>query len=159
MGWLPLSGVPQRQEHRTAVEIRPLDDPVFSGTCGGNWRAEDGHFVLDGEIAIPAGATSRSMRLLQRIHPAPSGVRKLSVETPSLLIAFDLLVAPDGELLTGQPLDRDDAVHLEAFYAEEYYQGGTAPSPIPIEYQAQRSERVAAPRRRALDGVIASGAI
>src|SRR4051812_2543911 len=49
-------------------------------------------FVLDGEIVIPEGSGISFDALLQRIHPAESRVRKLSVETPGLFILFDLLV-------------------------------------------------------------------
>src|SRR6266536_2671745 len=48
-------------------------------------------FVLDGEIAVPAGKVFSFDDLLQRIHPAASRVRKLAAETPALFIAFDLL--------------------------------------------------------------------
>jgi ATP-dependent DNA ligase len=74
-------------------------------------------FVLDGEIAVPSDGAFSFDALLQRIHPAPSRVRKLSVETPSLLIAFDLLVAPNGELLTEESLD-ERRRQLEVFFAK-----------------------------------------
>ena len=53
-------------------------------------------FVLDGEIVIPAGDRLSFDDLLQRIHPAESRIRKLSKETPALLILFDLLAGEDG---------------------------------------------------------------
>ena len=56
-------------------------------------------FVLDGEIVIPDGGNLSFDELLQRIHPAESRVRKLSKETPAVLIAFDLLVDEQGEQL------------------------------------------------------------
>ena len=52
--------------------------------------------------------------LLQRIHPAPSRIKKLAQETPALLIAFDLLAGADGEPLTERPL-RERRRALEAF--------------------------------------------
>ncbi len=61
-------------------------------------------FVLDGEIVIPRDGTFSFDALLQRIHPAASRVQKLSVETPALLIVFDLLVRADGTSLLKQPL-------------------------------------------------------
>ena len=48
-------------------------------------------FVLDGELAIPAGGGFSFDQLLQRVHPAASRVRKLAAETPAVFIAFDLL--------------------------------------------------------------------
>lgn len=48
-------------------------------------------FALDGEIVIPINGQLSFDALLQRIHPAASRVKKLAVETPALLLAFDLL--------------------------------------------------------------------
>src|SRR5689334_13444627 len=56
-------------------------------------------FVLDGEIVIPLGETLSFDNLLMRIHPAASRVQKLSQETPSLFIVFDLLVDENGQSL------------------------------------------------------------
>ncbi len=50
-------------------------------------------FVLDGELAIPAGASLSFVALQDRLHPAQSWVRKLAAETPALLILFDCLAA------------------------------------------------------------------
>lgn len=49
-----------------------------------------------------------------RIHPAESRVRKLSQETPSVYIVFDLLVYEHGKDLTKLPL-RERRRQLEAF--------------------------------------------
>lgn len=61
-------------------------------------------FVLDGEIIIRGEAGLSFDALLQRIHPAASRIKKLSVETPSSYLVFDLLVNDRGKPLTGQPL-------------------------------------------------------
>lgn len=61
--------------------------------------------VVDGEIVMPA-AGDRGLdfdALLQRIHPAESRVKSLSVETPASFVAFDLL-ALDDRLLVDRPL-------------------------------------------------------
>ncbi len=71
------------------------------------------NFVLDGEIVVPQGRVFSFDALLQRIHPAASRVQKLSVETPALLIVFDLL-AQDGKSMVPQTLDRRRE-KLEAF--------------------------------------------
>jgi ATP-dependent DNA ligase len=72
-------------------------------------------FVVDGEIVVPEGKAFSFDALLQRIHPAQSRVRKLAIETPALLILFDMLVAPGGKLITAKPLpERRQA--LEGFY-------------------------------------------
>ncbi|HEY7628885.1 MAG TPA: ATP-dependent DNA ligase, partial [Ilumatobacteraceae bacterium] len=57
--------------------------------------------VVDGEIVVPA-ADDRGLdfdALLQRIHPAESRVRRLSIETPASFVAFDLLALGDESLL------------------------------------------------------------
>lgn len=61
-------------------------------------------FVLDGEIIIRGAAGLDFDALLQRIHPAASRIRKLSVETPSSYLVFDFLVNDRGKLLTSMPL-------------------------------------------------------
>jgi ATP-dependent DNA ligase len=61
-------------------------------------------FVLDGEIIIRGAAGLDFDALLQRIHPAASRIRKLSVETPASYLVFDLLVNERGKLLTSTPL-------------------------------------------------------
>jgi len=61
-------------------------------------------FVLDGEIVVPIDGAFSFDVLLQRLHPAASRVNKLAVETPALLIVFDLLVDGDGRSLIQRPL-------------------------------------------------------
>src|SRR6185503_18223678 len=53
-------------------------------------------FVLDGEIVIARDGRLAFDDLLQRIHPAESRVAKLSRETPSSYLVFDLLVDARG---------------------------------------------------------------
>src|SRR6185312_4391546 len=78
-------------------------------------------FVLDGELAVPAGSAFSFDALLQRIHPAASRVNRLAVETPVLFIAFDLLVGADGRALTAKPL-AERRGELESFY-KKYARG------------------------------------
>jgi ATP-dependent DNA ligase len=61
-------------------------------------------FVLDGEIVIRSGAGLDFDALLQRIHPAASRIQRLSQETPSTYMVFDLLVDGQGRLLAARPL-------------------------------------------------------
>ena len=61
-------------------------------------------FVLDGEIIIRSNAGLDFDALLQRIHPAASRIKKLSQETPSSYLVFDLLVNERGKSLVAQPL-------------------------------------------------------
>jgi ATP-dependent DNA ligase len=84
-------------------------------------------FVLDGEIAVPAGGRGRQTlsfdALLQRIHPAASRVAKLSKETPAILIVFDLLVDERGKLLTAKLLG-ERRRHLESFASRFFPRAG-----------------------------------
>ncbi|HWT30582.1 MAG TPA: ATP-dependent DNA ligase [Propylenella sp.] len=74
------------------------------------------HFILDGELAIPVRDSLSFDALQMRLHPAESRVRKLSAETPAILILFDILMAPDGSRFVQAPLaERREA--LEAFFA------------------------------------------
>lgn len=59
--------------------------------------------VLDGEIVISDADRLSFERLLLRIHPAESRVRKLVAEAPALLIVFDLLLSNRGEPLVELP--------------------------------------------------------
>ena len=71
-------------------------------------------FVLDGELLIAIDGRLSFDALQMRLHPAESRIRKLAAEIPARLTLFDMLVAPDGRVLTGAPLDRRRA-ELEAF--------------------------------------------
>jgi ATP-dependent DNA ligase len=59
--------------------------------------------VLDGEIVVRTGTPGHERldweALSQRIHPAASRIRTLSVETPAMFIAFDLLSLDGADLL------------------------------------------------------------
>jgi ATP-dependent DNA ligase len=72
-------------------------------------------FVLDGEIVIFQGKKLSFDDLLMRIHPAASRIRKLANETPSSLLAFDLLVDGLGKALFEEPL-RERRKKLELFF-------------------------------------------
>ena len=61
-------------------------------------------FVLDGEIVIRSGEGLDFDALLQRIHPAASRIQRLSQETPSTYMVFDLLVDGQGRSLAAKPL-------------------------------------------------------
>ena len=110
-------------------------------------------FVLDGEIVVPANGAFSFDALLQRIHPAPSRIRKLAAETPALLIVFDVLVGADGELFTGKPLDRRRHA-LELFYRKYCHASPNirlSPSSTSLEEAKAWLRRTGA----TLDGVIA----
>jgi ATP-dependent DNA ligase len=62
--------------------------------------------VLDGEIIVAMDGRLEFERLLERIHPADSRVRKLAVETPASFVAFDLLAIGDSSLLDTPQAER-----------------------------------------------------
>jgi len=72
-------------------------------------------FVVDGELAIPVGGTLSFDALQMRIHPAESRIKTLAIETPALLILFDMLLDAKGKSLIEQPLAKRRAA-LEKFY-------------------------------------------
>ncbi len=55
-------------------------------------------FVLDGELVIRTDHGLSFEALQARLHPAESRIRKLSAETPALLVAFDLLAHAERDL-------------------------------------------------------------
>jgi len=118
-------------------------------------RLPQERFVLDGELVIPVGGSLSFDALQMRLHPAASRIRRLSLETPATLIAFDCLLQPDGTRLLEQPLSvRREA--LEAMFrglADDAVGAGLLLSP----YTRKRSEaqRWLSRAHGALDGVVA----
>lgn len=110
------------------------------------------NFVVDGELAIPVGATLSFDALQLRLHPAESRVRKLANETPAIFILFDCLMDPKKRNLMSEPLAERRAV-LETFYE-------SLPSPGLLRLSPYTRSRAEAQRwldraGGALDGVIA----
>ena len=109
-------------------------------------------FVLDGELAIPAGDSLSFDALQMGLHPAESRIRKLAAETPALLILFDILLTPEGEDCRDQTLDRRRAA-LERVFAT------VAAEPLlrlsPLTRDPKEAARWLAKAGGALDGVIA----
>src|SRR4051812_15281362 len=75
----------------------------FPELVAGLLRLAPKRFVLDGEIVIVEDGKLSFDNLLMRIHPAESRVKKLASETPSRILAFDLLVDDRGRDLTEKP--------------------------------------------------------
>jgi ATP-dependent DNA ligase len=64
-----------------------------------------GRYVLDGEIVVRDASGREDFDAIgQRVHPAESRVRRLSVETPAVYVAFDLLASGEKRLLE-RPFD------------------------------------------------------
>lgn len=113
-------------------------------------------FVLDGEIVIPVGRGLSFDQLLQRIHPAESRIRKLSVEYPSSFIIFDLLVDANGKSLVNKPLT-ERRTALEAF-AKKYLKGSHRIALSPATTEVKQAKKWFAKVGGALDGIIAKRA-
>lgn len=111
-------------------------------------------FVVDGEIMIPAGEGYSFDSLLQRIHPAESRVRKLSVETPAIMVIFDLLVDDHAADLTQLPLT-ERRPRLEQFFAQHLAAHPNHFRLTPATRDRKQAEQWLAGSGGALDGVIA----
>jgi ATP-dependent DNA ligase len=110
-------------------------------------------FVVDGELVIETGADLSFAALQMRLHPAPSRIRKLSAETPARLVLFDMLAAPDGSVLTGQPL-RQRRAALEEFFAESGSPPGLGLSPF-TPRRAEAEQWLRRSGEGSFDGVVA----
>jgi ATP-dependent DNA ligase len=109
-------------------------------------------FVLDGEIVLPHGQAFSFDDLLQRIHPAASRVQRLAVETPALLIVFDLLLA-DSEMLVKDPLAARRKL-LEGF-AHKYLRGHKSIRLSPATTRITDAKKWLKQVGATLDGIIA----
>jgi ATP-dependent DNA ligase len=70
-----------------------------------------GHYVLDGEIVVRDGTGREDFDAIgQRVHPAESRVKRLSVETPAVYVAFDLLALEEQSLLERPFAERRSAL-------------------------------------------------
>jgi ATP-dependent DNA ligase len=110
-------------------------------------------FVIDGEIVVPQNGMLSFDALLQRIHPAPSRIKRLAAETPALLIVFDLLAGEDGRSLTLLPL-RERRRKLEAF-AGKYFKDETRIRLSPVTTALSEAKAWLRDVGATLDGIIA----
>jgi ATP-dependent DNA ligase len=86
-------------------------------------------FAVDGELLIEIGGRLSFDALQMRLHPAESRIRKLAAETPARLMLFDMLLAPDGEVLANLPLVRRHAA-LEQFVSQAGARDGLRLTPM-----------------------------
>ncbi|HET9096998.1 MAG TPA: ATP-dependent DNA ligase [Candidatus Baltobacteraceae bacterium] len=109
-------------------------------------------YVLDGEIFIERDGGLDFDALLQRIHPAASRIRRLSLETPASFAVFDIL-ADGAHDYAKDPLDRRRAA-LEAF-AAKYFAKGASIGLSPATRDRAPAERWLSGGVAHFDGVIA----
>jgi ATP-dependent DNA ligase len=115
-------------------------------------RLKQKEFVLDGELTIPVGDTLSFDALQMRIHPAESRIKKLAIETPGILILFDMLLDAKGKSLIEEPLSKRRAA-LESFY--EKARERTALKLSPFTRDRAAAELWLRDAQGALDGVVA----
>ena len=115
-------------------------------------RLKANSFELDGEIVVPHGKSFSFDDLLQRIHPAPSRVKRLSQETPALFVAFDLLANGKQDIAAMQLNERRPA--LEAF-ARANFHGHPSFRVSPATSSYATAQKWLAQSGNGFDGVIA----
>ncbi|HTN62224.1 MAG TPA: ATP-dependent DNA ligase [Devosia sp.] len=84
--------------------------------------------MLDGELVVSLDGMASFAALQQRLHPAPSRIRKLATETPALLLVFDLLHL-DGTDFREKPMTERRS-GLEAFANAASAETGLRLSPV-----------------------------
>jgi ATP-dependent DNA ligase len=125
----------------------------FPELVEGAARLHPTQFVLDGEIVVPVEGKLSFDDLLQRIHPAASRVQRLAREHPATVVAFDLLLTPEGRLLTPAPL-RERRRALETF-AVSAFSAGPMFRLSPVARDLAEARRWLEGAGGAVDGVIA----
>ena len=109
-------------------------------------------FVIDGELAIPAGEVLTFDGLQLRLHPAESRIRKLARETPAIFILFDCLVTANGDSLVDRPLIERRAA-LEALF--DQFDGAPSLRLSPYTRERTEAQRWLERAGGSLDGVVA----
>jgi ATP-dependent DNA ligase len=114
-------------------------------------RAE--RFILDGELAIEQDGRLDFDAMLQRIHPAASRIKKLSVETPARYHVFDILQSPDRDDVYAWPLEQRRKA-LEAFDSH-FLKNNKRIELSPVSRDYAQAERWLAGGMAWFDGVVA----
>lgn len=113
-------------------------------------------FMLDGELAIELDGRLDFDALLQRIHPAASRIKKLSLQTPARYHVFDILEDPAKGDVHALPLEQRRTI-LEAFDAK-YLKRNDSIEISPVTSDYQQAEKWLQGGMAWFDGVIAKKA-
>jgi ATP-dependent DNA ligase len=104
-----------------------------------------GRYVLDGEIVVrdvhtqgAHGGREDFDALSQRVHPAASRIERLSVETPAVYVAFDLLAREQDSLLE-RPFEQRRAA-LEELVEDKRFAGSSVELMVSVE-EPEAAER------------------
>jgi ATP-dependent DNA ligase len=117
-------------------------------------RAVDAdRFVVDGELTMFVDSEHSFDALLQRIHPAATRVRELALAYPAQYWLFDMLVAPEGHVIVGDPLERRRG-ELERF-AKGHVPVSSLLRVSPATRDLEKAEAWLAESAGAFDGVVA----
>jgi len=109
-------------------------------------------FAVDGELVIPVGRMLSFDALQMRLHPAESRIRRLSLETPALLVLFDCLADAGTRSLIKQPLTERRAA-LESLFAT--FPAGSAFRLTPYVRKVAAAQKWLDRADGILDGVVA----
>ncbi len=117
-------------------------------------RFPAGRYVLDGEIVVRDARGREDFDALgQRVHPAASRIERLSVETPAVYVAFDLLAQKDESLLELPFIERRAALERllseDRFAAAPVEQMVSVSTPAEAEVWLREAEGVIAKERSA----------
>jgi ATP-dependent DNA ligase len=124
----------------------------FPEMVGAVRSARADNFVLDGELTVPLGDTLSFSALQDRVHPAESRVKKLSVETPALLILFDCLATEKTGSLMAAPLaERRPVLERMMMGFDKTSRTGLSP----LTHDLAEAQRWLDDTHGALDGVVA----
>ncbi|HYE31186.1 MAG TPA: ATP-dependent DNA ligase [Methylomirabilota bacterium] len=109
-------------------------------------------FVLDSELVIPEGQGLSFDKLLLRLHPAESRVKKLAAADPALVIVFDLLADAKGKSLLRTALKERRAA-LEDF--AKHFEGHDRLRLSPATTDIKTARKWLAAAGESLDGIMA----
>ena len=141
MGWLSLSVGPfpkcaVAMQSKSGQDLRRYFPEIAAAAI----TLPERDYVLDGELVIPTAGGYSFDKLLQRIHPAESRIRRLAVETSALFVAFDLLRRNGSDLAVMKLNDRRG--ELEDF-AKKVLRAQSNFSAVAGEHQTRKRAAVA----------------